>query len=350
MRKFLITAALLLTLGAWGVAQTNDSVNIVGSPQVRAQNNTAVISWQTDKNSATQVKYGTDQNNMSQKAYEAGGSKNHNVTLQNLQPGKTYYYAILDNDGNVRQQGQFVAGQGGSQSAGNTGNTNTGSSSGSTSGSTGAQDNVQILAGPVVQNLQTNSATLWWQTDDRAATHVKYGTDQNNPSQSAYEPGGDRNHSVQLTNLQPGQTYYYQVMRQNGTVRTNGQFSTPGSNASNTGNSGQSSQTAQVQITKGPVIETVGDKYAIVTWQTAQPASSDVRVGTDPNNLPMTATSQWGTTHRVQLGGLQPNTHYYFVIGSSQQPGQQQATSTGQFQTVNTGQAAVNTGAGTWHP
>jgi hypothetical protein len=351
MRKYLITAALLLTLGAWGVAQTHDSVNIVGSPQVRAQNNTAVISWQTDKNAATQVKYGTDQNNMNQKAYEAGGSKNHNVTLQNLQQGKTYYYAILDNDGNVRQQGQFVAGQGGSQSAGNMGNT--GSSSGSSSGSTGAQDNVQILAGPVVQNLQANSATLWWQTDDRAATHVKYGTDSNNPSQSAYEPGGDRNHSVQLTNLQPGQTYYYQVMRQNGTVRTTGQFSTPGSNASNSGamgNSGQSNQTAQVQITNGPVIETVGDKYAIVTWQTAQPSSSDVRVGTDPNNLPMTARSQWGTNHRVQLGGLQPNTHYYFVIGSSQQPGQQQATSTGQFQTVNTGQAAVNTGAGTWHP
>ena len=324
--------------------ETHDSVNIIGTPQVRAQNNTAVISWQTDKVAATQVKYGTDQNNMSQKANEAGGSKNHNVTLSNLQQGKTYYYAILDNDGQVRQQGQFVAGQGGSQSAGNNGsnsgsnNNNNGQNNGSNNG---AMDNVVIVAGPVVQNLSGNSATLWWQTDDRAATHVKYGTDQNNPQQSAYDRGGDRNHSVQLSNLQPGQTYYYQVMRQNGTVRTTGQFNTPNTNASNSGAS-----TPTVQITSGPNLESVGDKYAIVTWTTAQPSSSDVRVGTDPNNLPSTASGQWGTNHRVQLGGLQPNTHYYFVIGSSQQPGQQQATNTGQFTTISPGQTAVNTG--TW--
>jgi phosphodiesterase/alkaline phosphatase D-like protein len=342
MRRVLITGALLLTLGTWGVAQTKDNVNIVGSPQVRAQNNTAVISWQTDKVAATQVKYGTDQNNMSQKANEAGGSKNHNVTLQNLQQGKTYYYAILDNDGQVRQQGQFVAGQGGTQSAGASSGSNTGSNTGSTSG---AQDNVVIVAGPVVQNLSGNSASLWWQTDDRAATHVKYGTNQSNPQQSAYEPGGDRNHTVQLTNLQPGQTYYYQVMRQNGTVRTTGQFATPNTNAS-AGNTGQPGQSPTVQITSGPALESVGDKYAIVTWTTAQPSSSDVRIGTDPNNMPLTASGQWGTQHRVQLGGLQPNTHYYFEIGSSQQQGQQQATNTGQFTTVNAGQSAVNTG---WH-
>jgi hypothetical protein len=349
MRKFLLTGTLLLALGTWGVAQTQDSVNIVGTPQVRAQNNTAVISWQTDKVAATQVKYGTDPNNMSQKANEAGGSRNHNVTLSNLQQGKTYYFAILDNDGQVRQQGQFVAGQSGTQSAGATGgNTgSTGSNNGSTGSNSGATDNVVIVAGPVVQNLSSNSASLWWQTDDRAATHVKYGTDQNNPQQSAYEPGGDRNHTVQLTNLQPGQTYYYQVMRQNGTVRSSGQFSTPGTNAgTSTGQPGQPGQTPTVQITSGPNLETIGDKYAIVTWTTAQPSSSDVRVGTDPNNLPSTASGTWGTNHRVQLGGLQPNTHYYFVIGSSQQPGQQQATNTGQFTTISPGQTAVNTG--TW--
>ena len=348
MRKFFITGALLLTLAVWGVAQTHDSVNIVGSPQVRAQNNTAVISWQTDKVAATQVKYGTDPNNMGQKANEAGGSRNHNVTLSNLQQGKTYYFAILDNDGQVRQQGQFVAGQGGTQSAGNNGS-NSGSGSASNSGSNsgsnnGAMDNVVIVAGPVVQNLTGNSASLTWQTDDRAATHVKYGTDANNPQQSAYEPGGDRNHTVQLTNLQPGQTYYYQVLRQNGTVRTSGQFSTPGTNAGTT--TGQPGQSAAVQITSGPNLESVGDKFAIVTWTTAQPSSSDVRVGTDPNNMPSTANGQWGTQHRVQLGGLQPNTHYYFEIGSSQQQGQQQATNTGQFTTVSPGQSAVNTG---WH-
>lgn len=352
MRKLLATGTLLLALGTWGVAQARDSVNIIGTPQVRAQNNTAVISWQTDKVAATQVKYGTDPNNMSQKANEAGGSRNHNVTLSNLQQGKTYYFAILDNDGQTRQQGQFVAGQSGTQSAGagmgdNDRDDQNRSNQANNGSNNGAMDNVVIVAGPVVQNLSANSASLWWQTDDRAATHVKYGTDPNNPQQSAYERGGDRNHTVQLTNLQPGQTYYYQVLRQNGTVRTSGQFSTPGNNAGmSNGQNGQAGQTAAVQITSGPNLETVGDKYAIVTWTTAQPSSSDVRVGTDPNNLPSTASGQWGTNHRVQMGGLQPNTHYYFIIGSSQQPGQQQATNTGQFTTISPGQQAVNTG--TW--
>ncbi len=342
MRKIALAGVLALALSAWGAAQTHDNIQIVGTPQVRAQNNTAVISWQTNKTAATQVKYGTDPNNMNQKAYEAGGSTNHNVTLQNLQQGQTYYFAILDDDGNVRQQGQFVAGQQGTQSAGATNTGNTGSTS-------GAQDNVVIVAGPVVQNLQPNQATLWWQTDDRAATHVKYGTDPNSPQQSAYEPGGDRNHSVQLTNLQPGQTIYYQILRQNGSVRTTGQFTTPGQSAANSGTPGaQNNQ--YVQITNGPVLEQVASNMAIVSWSTAQPSSSMVRYGTDPNALNQTAQAQWGTTHRVTISGLKPNTHYFFEIMSSQQPGTagQIATNTGQFTTVQQGQSAINTGA--WHP
>lgn len=354
MRKILITSVLMLALGAFGTAQTKDSVQIVGTPQVRAQNNTAVISWETDKVAATQVKYGTDPNNMTQKAYEAGGSRYHNVTLRDLQPGKTYHFAILDNDGNVRQQGQFVAGQQGAQQAGASGNQGQGSSGSGQSGQTGGQDNVVIVAGPVVQNLQPTSATLWWQTDDRAATHVKYGTDPNNPQQTAYSAGGDRNHTVQLTNLQPGQSIHYQVLRRDGSVRTTGQFMTPQQGMASTGTTGSQPQQGQpgyVQITNGPVLEQIADNRAVVSWQTAQPSSSIVRYGTDPNSLNQTAQSQWGTNHRVEITGLQPNTQYYFEIRSSQQVGasaQMAATNTGQFRTIQQGQSAINTGA--WRP
>lgn len=352
MRKYLITGALLLALGTWGAAQTKDSVQIVGTPQIRAQNDTAVISWQTDKVAATQVKYGTDPNNMDQKAFEAGGSRNHNVTLKNLQPGKTYYFAILDNDGQVRQQGQFVAGQSGTQSAAPNTSSNQGQSGQGQQGS--GTDNVVIVAGPVVQNLQPNSASLWWQTDDRAATHVKYGTDSNNPQQSAYEPGGDRNHTAQLSNLQPGQTYYYQILRRDGSVRTTGQFTTPPQNAfgqgAQQGQPGQAGQWGGVQITNGPMLEQVGDTSAVISWTTAQPSSSIVRYGTDPSAMSTVAQSQWGTNHRVELKQLKPNTRYFFEVASSlSQTGAGShmiGSNTGQFTTVNQGQSAVNTG--TW--
>lgn len=87
-----------------------------------------------------------------------------------------------------------------------------------------AERAVQIVGGPNVMPVGGGNANLHWTTNDIAATHVKYGTDPNNLTQDAYHPGGAKDHQVTLTNLQPGQTYYYHILTRDGDVRYTGQF------------------------------------------------------------------------------------------------------------------------------
>lgn len=87
-----------------------------------------------------------------------------------------------------------------------------------------SEKNIQITQGPTVTNISGNAATITWTTDKTAANHVKYRVAGSGNWQSAYHPGGSRDHSLQLTNLQPGQTYEWQILTRDGDVRTSGQF------------------------------------------------------------------------------------------------------------------------------
>lgn len=88
-------------------------------------------------------------------------------------------------------------------------------------------DTVKVVEGPLVRNVSANSAELFWKTDKVAATDVRYGLTQNNPDQRKFEAGGSREHSVQLTGLQPGKTYFFYIYDRKGQVRVGSQFNTP---------------------------------------------------------------------------------------------------------------------------
>jgi phosphodiesterase/alkaline phosphatase D-like protein len=91
-------------------------------------------------------------------------------------------------------------------------------------------------------------------------------------------------------------------------------------------------QNQNVQITKGPVIESVTSNSAVIAWSTNVNASTMVKYGTDPNNLTQTAEAPWGgLTHRVTISNLQPNTKYYFQV----QSGQGQGTGTGALSSIS---------------
>jgi len=370
MRKKLALFAMFAALSSWSLARTlstapqdkddknkkstataqndhdaddkNGDIDVLSGPDVQPANDHAVIRWRTDKVSASSIKYGTSQSNMSQEQKISGGSRDHNVTLTGLQPGTKYYFEILSRNGQVRKTGEFTTE--GSSSASNS---NNGSNSGSSTGATPAGgDTVQVVDGPRTQNLGPNSATIYWRTDKVAASDVKYGTDPNHPSQRAYERGGDRDHTAELTNLQPGQTYYYQILRRDGSIRTSGQFQTPasGTTASTTPTTGTPAPgtTSSVAVNKGPVVQYVNQNTAIISWDTNQQSSSTVKYGTDANNLNQSATGNWGTNHQVQLQGLQPSTTYYFVVNSSpaENTGNVATSAPQSFQTVAPGQQA----------
>lgn len=88
-------------------------------------------------------------------------------------------------------------------------------------------DAVNIVNGPTLRNVSPRSASLDWTTNNEAATRVRYGTNRENPEQHAYQEGGTRDHHVQLNNLQPGRTYYYEIETRGGKDRFKGSFRTP---------------------------------------------------------------------------------------------------------------------------
>ncbi len=86
----------------------NDRVDIVNGPTVENLTpNSASLAWTTNNVAATRVRYGTDAANPSQHAYEAGGTRDHRVQLNNLRPGTTYHYEIETRGGRDRYKGSF---------------------------------------------------------------------------------------------------------------------------------------------------------------------------------------------------------------------------------------------------
>lgn len=86
---------------------------------------------------------------------------------------------------------------------------------------------VRIVRGPDIVNVTDDSATINWVTNSSGANHVRYRVAGSNDQwQSAYHQGGGNNHSLQLTGLQPGRTYDWQILTRDGDLRTSGQFQT----------------------------------------------------------------------------------------------------------------------------
>jgi phosphodiesterase/alkaline phosphatase D-like protein len=211
-----------------------------------------------------------------------------------------------------------------------------------------AKNDVQITKGPVVEHSDASSAVIAWSTNVPASAVVKYGTDENNLTETAQAPWGGLTHRVTIKNLDPGKTYHFQVQSGQaegtgtGALGPVGTFSTQAANSSS--NTPPAGSQDQFRITNGPVVEKITGTSAVVAWSTDRPGSSVVKYGTDPNNLDQTAQQPWGgTTHRVEIKNLQPNTQYHFNVQSAQglnAPRQNAASQPISFRTTSGGQEA----------
>ena len=75
-----------------------------------------------------------------------------------------------------------------------------------------------------------------------------------------------------------------------------------------------------LQITRGPYLQTGTSSGVVVRWRTGGPSNSQVTYGLDPSSLIWTATDPSLTTeHQVALTGLSPDTRYYYAVGSTTQ-------------------------------
>jgi len=75
---------------------------------------------------------------------------------------------------------------------------------------------------------------------------------------------------------------------------------------------------AQGAVTRGPYLQRGSSTSMLLKWSTDSSSDSVVRYGPSPTQLTSTATSSTGTTgHLVTVTGLQPQTRYYYSVGSS---------------------------------
>ena len=88
---------------------------------------------------------------------------------------------------------------------------------------------VRIIEGPSILNVTEHSARIEWVTNSAGANHVVYRVAGSNQEwQSAYHQGGGTRHFLELNNLEPGRTYEWKILTQDGDVRKTGQFQTEG--------------------------------------------------------------------------------------------------------------------------
>jgi hypothetical protein len=123
MRRMLMLTIAVAALIPWSVAQNTvkhpaadtpgeknlpDTINIVGTPNVNPNRDSATINWQTNKNAASDVWLEGGGIKGHRVGYERGGSKDHSVSFNDLKPGTTYNYKIRSREGQVRYEGSFT--------------------------------------------------------------------------------------------------------------------------------------------------------------------------------------------------------------------------------------------------
>jgi hypothetical protein len=230
---------------------------------------------------------------------------------------------------------------------------------------TNHQGNQKITNGPVVEYTSDHSAMIAWSTKEAAGTYVAYGTSQNNLNQRSEKVWGGTNHRVEIKNLQPGATYYFQVRSENakgsgadvespiatfttqarGTApdrdnRNVGVNGTPTSSATSAGGvAPQVAPGALPDVTHGPVLEYVSDHDAVIAWTSRENTDMQIHYGTSPTALTLAtdaSESPRGSNHRVRLINLQPSTTYYVQMTTNTG---QPVGNVAQFQTVAQGAA-----------
>ena len=255
---------------------------------------TATVTWTTDESSSSTVSFGTSTSLGNTAAGAAGTS--HSVTLSGLTAGTTYYFRVtsVDSSGNSATSPAAT----------------TAPLSFTTSGTVAAPlDTTAPVISGVSATATGTSATVAWTTNESSTSSVSYGTTTSLGSTATGSSG--TSHSVALSGLAPGTTYYYRVSSTD--AAGNAAMSPDGSLAP-----------ATFQTQAPPVITAVGatgsGTSATVTWTTDTTATSTVDYGTT-TSLGSTATGAGGTSHSVALSGLTPNTRYYYRVTSTNAAG-----------------------------
>jgi peroxiredoxin len=184
---------------------------------------------------------------------------------------------------------------------------------------------LSIQSGPSSSSITETEATIKWVTNEPATSQVQYGKTKTYGSETPEDTDLSTSHSVTLTELDPGTTYYFKVTSMDA--------------AGNQVTGGGEFTTLAIADETPPMISGVGvsnitESSATITWATNEPATSQVQYGkTETYGSKTAENTNLITNHTVTLNGLDDGTTYYFQAISKDSSGN---TATSDNQTFET--------------
>jgi len=161
-------------------------------------------------------------------------------------------------------------------------------------------------SGPSAGSITTKKATITWSTSRTSDSKVQYGTTSG--SYNTVEPSNSSqvtSHSIQLTGLNPGTTYYYKAKW-----------------TDEDGNTGTSEEktftTSSAPTAKDVSVSNIGLTSALIKYTVTNASSVKIYYGTTTSfgGLTTVSTSTSETTYTTQLTGLLDGTKYYYKINT----------------------------------
>jgi hypothetical protein len=163
-----------------------------------------------------------------------------------------------------------------------------------------------LASGPTVSSITTKKATIKWTTSRNSDSKVSYGTGSN--SYYSEEPSNSTqvtDHTINLTNLSPGTTYFYKTKWTD--------------EDGNTGISEEKSfKTEDAPTVKDVSATKIGLDSAIIKFTSLNASKVKIYYGTTTSfgGTIEISTSTSETAYTTEIAGLNDNTKYYYKINA----------------------------------
>ena len=163
-----------------------------------------------------------------------------------------------------------------------------------------------LASGPTAGSITTKKATITWSTDRGSDSKVAYGTSSGSyGSDEVSNSSQVTSHTINLTNLRAGTTYYYKAKWTD--------------EDGNTGTSDEKTFTTDAAPTvKDVTAKNIGLTSAIVQYTSKGASKVKIYYGktTSFGGAKETSTSTTETTYTAELTGLDDGTKYYYKINT----------------------------------
>jgi phosphodiesterase/alkaline phosphatase D-like protein len=160
----------------------------VGPIPQQITQSSAEILWITSVPTEGVLRYGTSPQKETW-SKNISVTREHAITIGDLEPATTYYFSILRPDQTERAYGHFTTREKSYQQ----------------------KQQIWITNGPMIGYLTSYQARITWATNRLSTSFVRYGTDPGKLDHSARGPTSTKLHAVMLRNLRPHTKYFFEV-------------------------------------------------------------------------------------------------------------------------------------------